>query len=173
MPLAVVMMSGVTPKKLGWRTAAPVRPKPVITSSKISRMPVLVADRPQALEVALRRRQHPAAPATGSIITAAMVSAPCSATSCSSSSAHSTPCSGRPRANALRFGSWVWRRWSEAQQRIDPRLLHQPAHRDAAEAHAVVAALAPDQPHPLALAAGAVVGDGHLQRRVGRLRARS
>ena len=38
MPLAIVMMSGVTPK-LCAANAWPVRPKPVITSSNTSRMP--------------------------------------------------------------------------------------------------------------------------------------
>ena len=38
MPLAVVMMSGVTPR--AWAAkGSPSRPKPVMTSSKISRMP--------------------------------------------------------------------------------------------------------------------------------------
>ncbi len=37
-PLAQVMMSGVTPNSCA-ANAEPVRPKPVITSSKISRMP--------------------------------------------------------------------------------------------------------------------------------------
>ena len=40
------------------------------------------------------------------------------------------------------------------------------AHRDAAEADAVIAALAPDQPHALRLAAGALVGERDLQRGV-------
>ena len=46
------------------------------------------------------------------------------------------------------------------------------ADRDAAEVDAVVAALAADQPRALAFAAGAVVGDRHLQRGVDGLRAR-
>ena len=37
-PLAIVIMSGVTPK-LCAANGAPVRPKPVITSSNTSRMP--------------------------------------------------------------------------------------------------------------------------------------
>jgi len=44
------------------------------------------------------------------------------------------------------------------------------AHRDAAEVDAVVTALPPDQPRARAFAARPVVGDGHLQRRVHRLR---
>ena len=40
-PLAVVIRSGVTPKNCE-ANGAPSRPKPVITSSKISRMPCLV-----------------------------------------------------------------------------------------------------------------------------------
>ncbi len=50
-------MSGVTPNSCAAK-AEPVRPKPVMTSSKISRMPCLVADLAQALQVALRREQH-------------------------------------------------------------------------------------------------------------------
>ncbi len=46
------------------------------------------------------------------------------------------------------------------------------ADRDAAEAHAVVAALAADQAGALAFAAGAVVGQGDLQGGVDRLRTR-
>ena len=45
------------------------------------------------------------------------------------------------------------------------------ADRDAAEADAVIAALAPDQPGARALAAHAVIGDGDLERGVDRLRA--
>ncbi len=40
-PLAKVIMSGITPKCCAAKFA-PMRPKPVITSSKISRMPCLV-----------------------------------------------------------------------------------------------------------------------------------
>ncbi len=46
------------------------------------------------------------------------------------------------------------------------------ADRDAAEVDAVVAALAADETRALALAAGAVIGDRHLERGVDRLRAR-
>ena len=45
------------------------------------------------------------------------------------------------------------------------------AHRDAAEVDAVVTPLAADQPGARAFATGAVVGDRHLQRGVGRFRA--
>ena len=47
---------------------------------------------------------------------------------------------------------------------------HDAADRDAAEAAAVIAALAADQPGAARLAAHVVVGDGDLQRRVDRLR---
>ena len=40
MPLASVIRSGVTPKVVAAK-GVPVRPKPVMTSSKISRMPCL------------------------------------------------------------------------------------------------------------------------------------
>src|SRR4029078_10187513 len=46
------------------------------------------------------------------------------------------------------------------------------ADRGAAEVDAVVALLAPDQPHPLALAAVAVIRDREIERRVDRLGAR-
>ena len=46
------------------------------------------------------------------------------------------------------------------------------AHRDAAEAHPVIAALAADEARARALAAHALRGDGDLERRVHRLRAR-
>src|SRR6478735_4545555 len=46
------------------------------------------------------------------------------------------------------------------------------ADRDAAEVDAVVAALAADQARALALAAGAVIGDRHLERSVDGFRAR-
>ena len=50
---------------------------------------------------------------------------------------------------------------------------HDAAHRDAAKVHAVVALFAADQARLGALALGAPVGAGHLQRRVGRLGARA
>ncbi len=46
---------------------------------------------------------------------------------------------------------------------------HHAAHRDAAEVHAVVATLTADEAGAGAFAAHAVVGDGHLQRRLDRL----
>ena len=46
------------------------------------------------------------------------------------------------------------------------------ADRDAAEIDAVIAALAPDQPEPRALALGAVIGERDLQRGVDRFRPR-
>ena len=51
----------------------------------------------------------PVDPATGSTITAAMVSAPCLATSSSSASAKCAPCAGCPRENAF-FAEIVRRR---------------------------------------------------------------
>ena len=44
------------------------------------------------------------------------------------------------------------------------------AHRNAAETHAVVALLSPDQAHPLPLAAHPMPGNRNLQRRIDRLR---
>jgi hypothetical protein len=50
-------MSGVTPKASA-PVQAPARPKPVMTSSKISRMLFCGADLAQALQVAHRRDHH-------------------------------------------------------------------------------------------------------------------
>src|SRR6516225_3323837 len=47
------------------------------------------------------------------------------------------------------------------------------ADRDAAEADAVIAALAPDQPGPLSFAASPMIGERDIERRVDRLRART
>ena len=45
------------------------------------------------------------------------------------------------------------------------------ADRDAAEADAMIAAFAPDEPRARAFAIGAVIGDGDFERRVGGFRA--
>ena len=59
------------------------------------------------------------------------------------------------------------------QQRAEmAAVVHDPTDRDAAEAHAVIAALAPDQARPGAVAAGAVIGKRNLQRRINGFRAR-
>ncbi len=51
-------------------------------------------------------------------------------------------------------------------------VVHDPADRDPAEAHAVIAPLATDQPRPAALAARPVIGERDLERAVDRLGAR-
>jgi hypothetical protein len=56
-PLAQVMMSGVTSNSCA-ANGEPVRPKPVITSSKISSRPCFVADLAQSLEIPLGRQHH-------------------------------------------------------------------------------------------------------------------
>ena len=55
----------------------------------------------------------------------------------------------------------------------DTAVVDQTPHRDAAEADAVITALPADQPRPRALADGALIGDGDLQRRVDGLRSGS
>ena len=49
---------------------------------------------------------------------------------------------------------------------IGPPVVDQAAHGNPAEADAVIALLPPDEAHPLPLAPGAVIGQGHLQGRV-------
>jgi hypothetical protein len=73
--------------------AEPRRPKPVITSSKISRMPCLVADLAQPLEVALGGHQHAGGAGDRLDDDGGDVLASCSATRRSSSSASSAPSS--------------------------------------------------------------------------------
>jgi 3-oxoacyl-ACP reductase-like protein len=78
MPLAQVIMSGVTPKVSaanGVAEAAEAGDDLVEDQQDA----VLVADLAQALQVALRRGSTPVEPATGSTMTAAMVDASCSA----------------------------------------------------------------------------------------------
>jgi len=64
MPLATVIRSGVTPK-CSAANGEPSRPKPVMTSSKISRMPCLSQIRAQTLQVAFGGSSTPVEPATG------------------------------------------------------------------------------------------------------------
>ncbi len=110
-PLAQVIMSGITPY-FSAPHAVPVRPNPVITSSKIRRMPCLVQISRSRSRYPFGGISTPVEPATGSTITAAIVEASCSATIRSSSSASSAPCSGWPLAKAFFAGRWVCGRWS-------------------------------------------------------------
>jgi len=83
---------------------APVRPNPVITSSKISRIPCRFADLAQALQVPARRDQHTGG--TGRWArrsTAAILDASCSITSRSSSSAQLRPVRRRAAAREKAF----------------------------------------------------------------------
>ncbi len=68
----------------------------------------------------------------------------------------------------------MWRRWSVSASRGTEggAVVGDSADRDAAEIDPVIAALAPDQPDALGLAAGDVVGARDLERGVGRLAAR-
>ena len=105
-------------------------------------------------------------------MTAAMVEASCSATMRSSSSASSAPCSGSPREKALRRQIMGVRHVVDAgQQRAEHLAVgDDAADRDAAEADTVIAALAADQAGARALAAGALIGERDLERRVDRFR---
>ena len=100
-----------------------------------------------------------------------MLLASCSATMRSSSSARCAPHAGWPRVNALCARSCVCGRWSTpgscAPKNL--RLFDHAADRDAAEADAVIAALAADQPRARAFAADAVIGQRDLERGVDRL----
>ena len=117
----------------------------------------------------------PVEPAIGSTMTAAMVEASCSATMRSSSSARCAPhARAGPREKALCARSWVCGRWSTPASSAPKtlRLFDDAADRDAAEADAVIAALAADQPRarrPSPLRA--VIGERDLERGVDRLRA--
>ncbi len=107
-------------------------------------------------------------------MTAAMVEASCRATSRSRSSANSTPCAGQS------FREQVARRVVRVPQVIHARqhgaeelaVVDHAADGDAAEADAVIAALAADQAAARALAAHAVVRDRDLERGVHGLRSR-
>ena len=106
--------------------------------------------------------------------TAAMVSAPCRATRRSRSSASSAPCSGWPLVKALLARIvGVAQVVGAGQRREGAAVVDDAAHRDAAEADAVIAALAPDQPGAGALADRPLVGQRDLQRGVDRFRARA
>ncbi len=59
------------------------------------------------------------------------------------------------------------------EEREHPAVVDEPPDRDAAEADAVIAALAPDHPGPGALADGALVGERDLERGIDRFRARA
>ena len=163
-------MSGVTPK--AWAAkGAPSRPKPVMTSSKTSRMPCAVADLAQPLEIALGRHQHAGRAGDrldedGGDRRAAIGLA--------------EALRGRRRAPARARGwprvkacasSQVWRSMTTfgMTHREGLAVAHHAGERDAADVDAVVGALAADEAQALRLAAGAVIGHRHLQRGVDRL----
>ena len=103
-----------------------------------------------------------------------MFEASCSATMRSSSSASSAPCSGRPREKRIARQVVRVRQVIDARQHRAEELavVDHAADRDAAEADAVVAALAADQAGARAFAAHAVIGERDLERGVDRLGAR-
>jgi len=110
--LAILIISGTTANSSA-PVFEPIRPKAVITSSKINRISFWV-------HISLNRCKYPcgggmtpADPATGSTITAAILEASCNAISSSKSSASSAPFSGIPLVN-LFSGSMVWGKWSAA-----------------------------------------------------------
>ena len=77
-PLAMVIMSGMTPKPIGGeRRAQPAEAGDHLVENQ--QYAVSGADFAQSLEIAERRRQHAGRAAIGSTITAAMRSAPCTA----------------------------------------------------------------------------------------------
>ena len=172
MPLAQVIMSGMTPKYSAAK-AAPRRPKPVMTSSKISRMPCLSQICAQLLEIALGRHQH--AGRAGDRLDdhggdgRGIVQRDDALELVGELRA---PCSGWPREKALAQVMGV-RQMIDAGSRLPKSLAvaRDAADRDAAETDAVIAALAADEAGARALAADAVIGDGDLERGIDRLRA--
>ena len=111
----------------------------------------------------------PVEPATGSTITAAMVSAPYLATMSSSASAKCAPCAGCPRENAFFAGSCVARKVVDERQRLRgelPAIRLDAADGDAAESDAVVAARAADEANALRLSLRLPVRERDLQRGV-------
>ena len=112
----------------------------------------------------------PVEPATGSTITAAMVEASCSATMRSSSSANSRAVLRLAAREGVACRVVRVRQVVDAgEQRAEHlAVADDAADRDAAEADAVIAALAADQPRARAFAARAVIGERDLERRVDR-----
>ena len=132
---------------------------------------VPVADLAQALEVAARRDQHAGGAGDRLDDHRGDVGGIVQRDSRSSSSASSRAVLRRPREKAFAPGRAcaAGDRRRAAARRPDLAVRRDAAHRDAAEAHAVVAALAADQARARAFAAHAVVGERDLQRRVDRL----
>ena len=110
-PLAIVIISGQT-LNLFAAKELPNLPKPVITSSKISKIPCLS-------HISLMRSKYPSGgtmtppePITGSMMTPAIVDASCRVSIDSNSSAKCRPQVGCPLENDISFGSHVCGRWS-------------------------------------------------------------
>ncbi len=169
----MVIMSGVTPKYSA-PNGAPRRPKPVITSSKISRMPCLVQISRRRLQVALaaasaHRWSPPPARRSPRRCCSRRAARRCARAR--RRGARPTPARRASRRCAAR--SCVCGRWSTpgSMRAEELAVVDHAADGDAAEADAVVAALAADEAGARAFAAHAVVGERDLQRGVHRLRA--
>ena len=92
------MISGQTSK--AWAAnGAPILPQPVITSSKIKRIPCLSQISLSLFKYPFGGTKVPVDPATGSTIHAAIFSAPMLPAILSRSSARSAPVSGSPFTN--------------------------------------------------------------------------
>ena len=167
-PFATVKRSGITPKCCDANGFRGGRSRDHFVEDEQDS--VARADFAQALQVAERRHEYAGRPATGSTITAAMVEGSCSRQSRSELVGELGAVLRLALEKALRARSWVCRMWSTpATPGPNSFLLSgDAAHRHPAEVHAVVAALAADEPEASRLAARAVVGERDLERRVGR-----
>ena len=151
----------------------PRRPKPVMTSSKISRMPCLSQIWRSRSQIALGRRQVAGRAGAGLDDDGGDVGGVVQADD-------ALQRVGELRAVlGLALGEGVLRQMG-VRQVIDARqhraeplaVVDHAADRDAAEADAVIAALAADEAGARALAVGAVIGERDLERAVDRLGAR-
>ncbi len=143
----MVMMSGVTPKRSAReRRAQPAEAGDHLVEDQQDAVPV--ADRPQPLQIAVRRQQHAGRAGDrlddhrGDGLGAVQRDER------SSASARCAPHAGWPRLKALRSGGVGVRQVIDAGQHGAELAAvgADAADRDAAEADAVIAALAADQP---------------------------
>src|SRR3954466_13766884 len=178
MPLAVVKRSGMTPKRCEPK-GLPMRPKPVITSSKIKRMLCFVQISRSRSRYFCGGISTPAEPGTGSTVTAAMGGG---AGSVQKRAGGRVGQGAKPlevlgelgavRRLAAREG--VAHDVVRMAQMVDARetrpeqlaIGSQAADRHAAEVDAVVAALAADQAKTAGLTARAMVGERDLERAI-------
>jgi hypothetical protein len=166
-PFAHVIMSGTTPHFSAAKDA-PRRPNPVITSSKMSRMPCLSQISRRRWRYPLGGGSTPVEPATGSTMTAAIVEASWMLMMRRSSSAKCAPFLGLAAAEGL--GREIVGRGQVVHVRkeipVGDAMLRDPADGNAAESHAVIGAFAADEAHPRSLAVRAMVGERDLERRI-------